>query len=1023
MRDRVARVNVRAHDPAVPRRLSSPIFVGRVAERAAIAGAMERAAAGRPGLVVISGEAGVGKTRLLAEATREAAALGQLVVAGACMDIAAGTLPYAPFVEILRALARAGRLADVSEHIGAELLRLAPELASTRAAASEHVGTSDGGEAGERGRPGGPGRLFAAVRDALALASEASPLVVAIEDLHWADTTTLDLLTYLVRSMQVERILLLATARLDSLPRRHPLVDVVGELVRLPWTERIDLVRFDEQEVAQQLTGILGRPPDPGLSREVFERSDGNAFFAEELIATGAAPGGPLPVSLRDTLTARLAGLDEPTAQVLRVAAVAGRVVSHELLLRVVGIPASELLVAIRNALEQRLLVDVVEPFPGYSFRHALVREAAYEDLLVAEREALHRAIADALEDDASLAPGGPLARSGEIAFHAMAARDLPRALAASLQAAATAEAASAFAEAELHLDRIVEIVSRVEGTEARIGIDRADLLARLARAAASAGHQIRATAVARAAIEALPAGETDRRVTILLDLFEYAWEGADIPAAELAVTEVNALVPDERSIRGSQVAAADGLLHFDRGRYVIAADAATRAIDIARDCGATRELARALTVQGQVQTQIGETNHAEESFMEAAALFDVHSDALVQAHSLRWRGWARFVHGGFEESLALDLHALEVARREGADIRLGAYLLDGVLENLVELGRWPEAEATANQILARITRSFELTYSHSTLARMYAFQGRWALADEQVALAGSIPAIGPHRIWQLEDSIFVAYASSRHAEGRRLMETAIAATPEPEREAALWWALVKAVGGEADRAELARRRRRAREADEAVATGQRFAELFRASARRAIAADGGGPWVDAAWPTVDAEEQRLIGLPDAERWAAVISARSSIAQPWELASAQYRHAEAILASGGSSADAASSLRRAGNVATSLGARALQAAIDALASRARIDMGRTATETEPPSGGGTTASLTARELSVLRLVAAGHTNREIGARLFISEKTASVHVTHAMEKLGALSRYEAAAIAERLGLLEAARTS
>jgi DNA-binding NarL/FixJ family response regulator len=254
-------------------------------------------------------------------------------------------------------------------------------------------------------------------------------------------------------------------------------------------------------------------------------------------------------------------------------------------------------------------------------------------------------------------------------------------------------------------------------------------------------------------------------------------------------------------------------------------------------------------------------------------------------------------------------------------------------------------------------------------------------------------------------------------------METAIAATPEPEREAALWWALVKAVGGEADRAELARRRRRAREADEAVATGQRFAELFRACARRAIAADGGGPWVDAAWPTVDAEEQRLIGLPDAERWAAVISARSSIDQPWELAYAQYRHAEAILASGGSSADAASSLRRAGNVATSLGARALQAAIDALASRARIDMGRTATETELPSGGGTTPSLTAREMSVLGLVAAGHTNREIGARLFISEKTASVHVTHAMEKLGALSRYEAAAIAERLGLLEAARTS
>ena len=380
-------------------------------------------------------------------------------------------------------------------------------------------------------------------------------------------------------------------------------------------------------------------------------------------------------------------------------------------------------------------------------------------------------------------------------------------------------------------------------------------------------------------------------------------------------------------------------------------------------------------------------------------------------------------MHGAFEESLALDRHALEVARREGADIRLGAYLLDGVLENLVELGRWSEAQATADQILARITRSFELTYSHSTLARMYAFQGLWARADEQVALAGSIPAIGPHRIWQLEDSIFVAYASSRHDEGRRLMEATIETTPEPEREAALWWSLVKAVGGEADRAELARQRRRGREADEAVAVGHRFAELFRASAGRAIAADGGGPWVNAAWPTVEAEERRLAGQPDPERWAAVVAARASIDQPWELAYARYRHAEAILARGGSVHEAAQALRLARTGAMTLGAAAIQAAMDALASRARIDLGVAA----PPAPmvahgrGQTTPSLTARETSVLALVAAGHTNREIGARLFISEKTASVHVTHALEKLGALSRYEAASIAQRLGLLDVER--
>ena len=1024
MRERVAQGSERAHDRAVPRRLSSPIFVGRVAERAAISEAMERAAEGRPGLVVIGGEAGVGKTRLLAEAGTKAAALGQLVVTGACIDVAAGTLPYAPFVEIVRGLGRAGGLASISAQTRAELGRLAPELGPTTPGVSfERGGAWEADDIGARGSGAGQGRLFAAVRDALAAASESSPVVVAIEDLHWADRTTLDLLRYVARSMQGERVLLLATARLDSLPRSHPLVDVMAELARLPAMERVDLARFDEREVGEQLTGILGRVPDAGLAREVFERSDGNAFFAEELVASGAAPGGTLPASLRDTLTARIAGLDEATARILRVAAVAGRVVSHELLLRVVGISPSELVVALRNALEHRLLVDVTEPYPGYSFRHALVREAAYDDLLAAERDALHREIADALEQDAALSPGGALARSGEIAFHAMAARDLPWALTASLQAAAAAEAASAFAEAELHLERIVEIDSRIDGAEARIGMDRADLLARLARAAASAGHQARAATVGRQAVEALPPDDIDRRVTILLDLFEYAWEGGDFPAAENAVTEALALVRDEPSVRGSHAAAAEGLVHLDRGRNASAADAASRAIAIARTCGAKRELARALTVQGQVRTQLGETNHADVSFAEAAALFGEVSDALVRARSLRWRGWGRYAHGAYEESLALDLQALEVARREGADLRLEGYLLDGALENLVELGRWQEAEATANQILARITRSFEQVYSHATLARMYTFQGRLADAEAQVALARSIPAIGPHRVWQLEDSVFLAYASSRHGDGRSLMEDAIAAMPEPEHDAALWWPLVKAVGGEADRAEQARRRRRVAEADEAVTAGRRFAELFRTSARRAIDADGGGLWVKAAWPTVDAEEGRLIGSPDPERWSAAIAARAAIDQPWELAYVRFRHAEAILTSGGSADEAAPSLHRAHEGAVTLGALALQAATEALASRARIDLGTNAAETTTVEATRRRAVLTAREVSVLALVAAGHTNREIGDRLFISEKTVSVHVTHAMEKLGALSRYEAAAIAERQGLLDPAIAS
>ena len=204
--------------------------------------------------------------------------------------------------------------------------------------------------------------------------------------------------------------------------------------------------------------GILGRPPDPETARDVFERSDGNAFFAEELLATGAVSGGPLPASLHEVLSARLAALDDPTLRILRVAAVAGRVVGHELLERVAGVPSAALIASLREAVEQRVLVHVVDPVPGYAFRHALVREAAYDELLPTERESIHRTIADALERDAALSPASELARAGEIAYHAMAAHDVTWALVASLAAVAVAEEASAFAEAEVHLARILDI-------------------------------------------------------------------------------------------------------------------------------------------------------------------------------------------------------------------------------------------------------------------------------------------------------------------------------------------------------------------------------------------------------------------------------------------------------------------------------------------------------------------------------------------------------------------------------------
>ena len=991
---------------AVPRRVSSPIFVGRVAERAALSEALERAAAGRPGIVLIGGEAGVGKSRLLTEMNALAAPMGFTAVAGVCADVASGSLAYAPFVDIVRGLHRGGLTASLPTSTRAEIGRLVPEASTER----REPGAG----------PGGQGRLFAAVRDLLAAASASTPILVTIEDLHWADVSTLDLVTYLARSMQTEHCLLVATARLDTLPRRHPLLGIVAELARLPWLERIDIGRFDEGELIQQLTGILGRVPDPEMARDVFERSDGNAFFAEELLAAGTVRGGTLPASLREVLAARLAALDDITQGVVRIAAVAGRMVSHELLERVAGTTSPVLIAALRDAVEQRVLLHVADPSPGYAFRHALVREAAYDDLLAAERIAIHRAIADALERDETLSPAGDLARTGEIAYHAMAGQDLSRALSASLVAVTVAEQASAHAEVEVHLDRILDIWPQFPDAASRIGTDHAELLARAARAAASAGHQARAVTLAREAIAGLDPNDTDRRVATLLELFDYAWEAADIGTAEDAVIEALATLRDERSTTSAQAFAAEALLRWHQGRYTTARQAATRAIEIARECGAWRELARALMVLGQIHTHVGETNHADAALAEAGRILEEVSDPDLRVRTCRWRGWARFLHGHFEESLAYGRLGLEIARREGSDGRYGVILLDAVFENLIELGRWAEARAIGEQILGRMTVSFEMVYAHVSLARMDTLQGRIEDAEQGIAQAEEIAAVGPHRVWQLEDAIRLAYATGRHSDGRALMESAVTASPEPDRDATLWWSLVKAIGGEADRADAGRRRRRNAEVEEAVATGRRFADLFRRSAQHAIEGDGAGPWLMAELRITDAEESRLEGRSDAERWAGAVEAQSVLDQPWELAYARYRHAEAMLGSGAPAVHAALPLRMAHTAARDLGAAPLRIAVEALASRARLEQenqpadGAAVAETRPAT------TLTSREREVLALVAAGHTNREIGERLFISEKTASVHVTHAMDKLGALSRYEAAATATRLGLLEPA---
>ena len=384
--------------------LTSPIFVGRTEELARLAAAADRAAAGTPTSVLIGGEAGVGKTRLVGELVAGARAAGATVLAGGCVELGGEGVPFAPLIEALRAFVRdldepaLARL--VPGQARAELARLLPELGPSAGAAGQRA--AFGGDPGPWSEQG---RLFELLLGLLERLAAERRAVLVVEDLHWADRSTRDLLAFLVRNLRHGRLLLVATYRSDELHRRHPLRPFLAELDRGRRVERLELARFGPAEVAAQLAGIQGAPVPAELAGRIHARSGGNAFFVEELAATAGGAERELPPSLRDTLLARIELLAEPAQQVLEVVSVAGAAVADPLLAEVAGLPEAELLAGLREAVSAHvLLADAGDG--TYGFRHALVKEAVYAELLPGERTRLHARFAAALAARGQRRPG-----------------------------------------------------------------------------------------------------------------------------------------------------------------------------------------------------------------------------------------------------------------------------------------------------------------------------------------------------------------------------------------------------------------------------------------------------------------------------------------------------------------------------------------------------------------------------------------------------------------------------------------
>ena len=997
--------------------LTSPTFVGRAAESARLAQARERADAGTPTVVVVGGEAGVGKSRLVGELVAGSRAGGATVLAGGCVELGGEGLPFAPIVEAMRAL---GRGLDGPEPAmavpgttKAELARLLPELGQPPAGGPEQPWLDLGS---------GQGRLFELLLGLLERLAGDQLTILVVEDLHWADRSTRDLLAFLVRNLRQGRLLLLLTYRSDELHRRHPLRPFLAELERDRRVERLQLDRFDRGEVAAQLTGIFGAAPEAGLADRIHARSGGNAFFVEELAAaTTSGLDGQLPPNLRDTLLARIELLPEPTQQVLRVAAAAAGRVEHELLAEVAGLPEPELLAALREAVSAQVLVADADD-GTYGFRHALVKEAAYGELLPGERTRLHGRFAAALATRAAQASEPALA--AELAWHWYAAHDLQRALPAAVEAGRAAEGTYAFAEAQRHFERALELWEQVPAGTAR-GMDKVELLWRAAEAAANTAATERAIALTRAALAELDPERDRMRAGLLTQRLAHHLRVAGRPGAFEAYHEAVRLVPaapptaERASVLAGLGQALMLLARFDEARTVC-----EEAIATARAAGTRAVEPHALNTLGVAVAWLGDPEaglvhlrHARRLAGELGVAYEAARACINLSSVLHDR------LGRLDEAVAAAYDGLEVARAAGLQRTVGRFLAGNAAGSLLDLGRWDEADRITAPARELGIEDVGAVTVHGVRAWLDAGRGDFGEALDQVQAAR-----------RLSSDVFIA---AQYLPGLSVVEAEVAAWRgrSEEARAAVADGLTPPAHAYDDRSVRARLCAVGIrvEADQVERAGPRQDPATVEDARRAAAtllerahavgADHGDADLPALLATCEAEWARAQGAADPDRWEAAAAAWEAIAghHPHQAAYARWRAAAALLERRGDRERAARLLRQAHGAAAALGAAPLRGEVERLARAARVELAPPAANdavVAAPAPAGTDLGLTGRELEVLRLVAEGRSNRQVAEALFISAKTASVHVSNILAKLGVASRVEAAAVAHHAGLLD-----
>jgi ATP/maltotriose-dependent transcriptional regulator MalT len=727
-----------------------------------------------------------------------------------------------------------------------------------------------------------------------------------------------------------------------------------------------------------------------------------------------------LPATLHDLLRGRVQLLTNHAGQVLAVVAVAGRRIPHRLLAAVVGLDDRQLDGALREAVASQLLVTTPGE-DGYDVRHALLREVIDADLLPGERTRLHTALAHIIAD---LLRSGELGWSGsaaEVAVHWYLARDLPKALEWSVRAAIEADGMHAYAEALHHYARALELWDRVADAKGRAGLDRAEILQLAAQDARISGDSHHALALIDLALrEVDPVAEPVRAGLLQERRGEYLMYSGGVDQRFEALAQAVRLIPTDPPSKNRALvltSLAEALSFASREEE--AAAASREAITIARQVGAEPELGRALVVLGWTQGVFGEFEDAAASLHEACRLAERHADSDVLARAYGCLAEILMQAGRLEDAVEASLSGRELVRQLGlAGYWHETYLVNSAAEALFKLGRWDEADKLARQALA-LARPDEM-FAFLMVAMLEIGRGEFQAAEAHLETVkdralGSwgefarmyLGILAELRVWQ--GRLDEARTAIEHGLDR------IVGTDEARsgRLACLGMRVL------ADQAENGRARHDPEKVKEALRTANALVSRVAAMVPNPLAPAAPIPATAAVVALWEGERSRLEGRSDPAQWEAAAEGWLALGRPYPAAYAQWRQAEALLANRAPRAQAEEPLRAAHTVAVRLGAVPLRGELELLAQRGRIRLeppaDSAAPEPEPPSVAAS-LGLTQREVEVLALVAAGRTNRQIGQKLFITPKTAGVHVSRILAKLGVAGRGEAAAIAHRLGL-------